>query len=93
MPFTHPARPYTRADIESLDRNQTGVYGIFRGGTCIYVGMGDIRDRLLAHFNGDNPCITRQAPNQWAGELVNPPDNRERALIIELNPACNQRVG
>lgn len=93
MPFSHTLQPFTRASVEALNLNQTGVYGLFKGNVCIYVGKGDIRARLLAHLNGDNPCISRQAPTHWVGELWSNPDAREISLIVELNPVCNQRVG
>jgi len=94
MPFTQQtARQFTRSDIESLRAGQNGVYGLFKPNTWVYVGKGDIRDRLLAHLNGDNPCITGQRPTSWVGEVTNSADNRERQLIVELNPVCNKQVG
>jgi hypothetical protein len=58
MPFVNQTpRPFTRTDVESLKENQMGVYAIFRGDQCIYVGRGDIRQRLLTHLNGDISCI------------------------------------
>ena len=92
MPFEHPLRPYTRDDIQSLRPDQTGVYGIFQGNTAIYIGSGDIRDRMLAHFDGDNPCIPRSDPNQWtASVLPGDPTGREGELIQEFQPICSQR--
>lgn len=86
-------RPYTRSDIERLSPNQMGVYGIFKAGTWIYVGSGDIRERMLAHVNGDNPCINRERPTLWVSEVTANYIQREKDLIRELTPACNQRVG
>jgi len=57
------------------------------------VGKGDIRDRLLKHLNGDNPRIAHQAPDQWVSEVTSNMDVREKELILEFNPTCNQRVG
>jgi len=86
-------RPYTRRDIESLDPNQNGVYGIFRRTIAVYIGSGDIRERMLAHINGDNPCITRNTPNQWTAEVISgDPTPREGALIREYNPICNKLI-
>jgi hypothetical protein len=94
MPFVEQTpRPFTKADVESVNPNQMGVYGLFKQGEWIYVGKGDIRERLLAHFNGDNPCITRRAPDHWVGEVTKNYDNREKELILELTPTCNQKVG
>lgn len=96
MPFLHGARAFTRQDIESLNPNEIGVYGIYNQYEWIYVGKGNLRARLLAHLNGDNPCITRRHPTNWTGEVFQSQDQldlREQALIVELNPTCNQRVG
>ena len=86
-------RPYTKEDAEKLKKKQMGVYGIYKKGTWIYVGRGDIRDRMLAHIGGDNPCITRQKPTRWVGELSDDPVALEKKYIKELNPVCNKKVG
>ena len=95
MPFVQQTpRQYTKADVELLKENQIGVYGIFKQGTWIYVGKGDIRKRLLDHLNGDNPCIVIQTPTHYVAEQLNSdPSNREKELILELKPVCNQKVG
>jgi hypothetical protein len=93
MPFSNRMRPYTKPEIEALDPNQNGVYGIFRGTTAVYIGSGDIRERMLAHINGDNPCITRNTPNQWTAEVYSDdPTRREGELIREYRPICNKVV-
>lgn len=94
MPFPQQqVRPFTKAGIEWLAPNQTGCYGIFRNGVWIYVGRGDLRDRLLAHFNGDNPRITRENPTHYVTVLSNDSVTLEKSLILELNPIANQKVG
>lgn len=96
MPFPDQTpKPYTRAQVEALRPGQMGVYGLFKTGTWVYVGQGDIRQRLLDHFS-DNPRITRQAATHWVDELVADEQarrRREAQLIAELSPVCNQRVG
>ena len=67
----------------------TGLKRISKPGLRIYVGKGDIRERLLAHLNGDNPCILRSGATHWVGEVTNYADARERELIKELTPSCN----
>lgn len=88
-------REFTKVNIESLNIGQNGVYVIFRKEFWIYVGKGDIRQRLLAHINGDNPDILRQGPTHWVGEIWNDPDMslREKELIVKLQPICNKKVG
>ncbi len=93
MPFTEKVRPYTKEVILDLDPNQNGVYGIFRDNIAIYIGSGDIKERMLAHINGDNPCITQNTPNQWIGKrLYGDPVRTEMGLIREYDPICN-RIG
>ena len=93
MPFPDERRPYTRENILTLNSNQNGVYGIFKDTTAIYIGSGDIRERLLAHINGDNPCITQNNPNLWIGIIVTgDPTRREGELIQEYRPICNRVI-
>jgi hypothetical protein len=96
MPFPNQTpRAFTRANIEAIPPGTMGCYGIFRNqGPWIYIGKGDIRERLLAHLNGDNSCITNAGPTHYMDEITADYDARERALILELGPTlCNQRVG
>lgn len=96
MPFVQQTpRAFTKANIEALNPNQYGVYGIFNQSKWIYIGKGDIRTRLLAHLNGDKSCILRELPTHWVNEVCVDPlmSNREKQLIIELNPSCNEKVG
>ena len=95
MPFlTQTARPFTRERVESITPlGQMGVYGLYKGDRWIYIGRGDIRERLLAHLNGDNPCITREAPTHWVDEVTAAHVAREQELLREISTACNQRVG
>lgn len=86
-------RQFIRENIAAITPGQKGVYGLFREGQWIYVGKGDIRQRLLDYLNGDNLCITRNAPTHWVDEITTNADVREKELIRELNPLCNQRVG
>lgn len=88
-------RAFTRSDILALNAGQMGVYGIFKVGSWVYVGKGDIRERLLSHLNGDNPCILNAGPTHWVGEVCTDPEmsRREKALIAELQPPCNDRIG
>ena len=89
-------RQLTKQNVEAVKPNQLGVYGIYKTNQWVYVGMGDVRQRLLDHLNGDNACLLRQSPTHWVDEVI--PDEarrirREKELILELNPSCNQRVG
>lgn len=94
MPFsTSNAYPFTRSAIESLAPDQQGVYGLFKTNVWVYIGKGNIRQRLLDHYNGDNPCITREAPTHWIAEPCRNTDEREEDLLREIPTVCNQRIG
>jgi hypothetical protein len=90
---TQTPRAFTRASIEQLNPSQNGVYGIFRQDAWIYVGRGDIRDRLLSHVAGNNPAITAQKPTHFVTMVTTNDVAVERQLIIELGPLANQKVG
>jgi len=94
MPFNYEkVFTFDKTEVTSLSPNQYGVYGIFKPETWIYVGKGDIRQRLLAHLNNDTPCILHQKATQFVLELTSNADDREKQLIRELDPSCNQRIG
>lgn len=96
MPFIQQTpRTFNGQNVEALNPNQFGVYGIFKQGVWIYVGKGDIRKRLLDHLNGDNPSILLARPTHWVDETHTDPvmSIREKQLIIELRPSCNQKIG
>ncbi len=88
-------RVFNEFNVKAINPNQLGVYGIFRDGQWIYVGQGDIRARLLAHLNGDNSRILAAGPTHWVDEVCMEQliDVREKQLILELAPLCNQKVG
>ncbi len=94
MPFPkQTARAFTRANIENLKTGQMGVYGLYKQGQWIYIGRGDIRARLLDHFNGDNACIVRAVATHWYDVVTADHVAQEKKLILEYDPACNQKVG
>ena len=88
-------RAFTKARVEKMKKGQIGCYGLSRQNVWVYVGKGDIRDRLLAHLNGDNPCITTGKPTHWVDVVIGEQDSHtwEKELIRELDPICNKRVG
>jgi hypothetical protein len=92
MPFNrdNPVRRFTRGNVESFPPDQLGVYGLFTRGRWIYVGSGDIRERLLGHLNGDNDCIAEHRPSDWVHEVTPDYAEREKQLILELRPRCNE---
>lgn len=93
MPFP-PQVPkmFTRMNVEALKRGQMGCYALFKAGEWIYVGKGDIRQRLLSHLNGDDPAIIRSGPTHWLEVVTNDYHRVHRGLITELTPSCNSEV-
>jgi hypothetical protein len=66
-----------------------GVYGIFRTDGWVYIGQGQILERLLSHLRGDNPCIARSGATNFVFELSMNPVERERELLREISTSCN----
>ena len=93
MPFDND-RPWVfdRPAIESFNADQTGVYAIYNARTWIYIGRGDIRQRLLAHLDGDISDITTHAPTHFRAEVTDDSVKREQQLLREYMPACNPRL-
>ncbi|HET6947709.1 MAG TPA: hypothetical protein VFJ45_07845 [bacterium] len=90
MPFPpQTAHSFTLAGIEKLKPGQVGCYGIFRPGTWIYVGYGDVRACLLAHLHGHKLCILKHHPTRFVVAGAIDPAAHARALIAELRPVCN----
>ncbi len=94
MPFPpQQPRQFNRKNIEAITPGQKGCYGLFRSERWVYIGKGDIRQRLLDHLNGDNPCINRQSPTHWVDVVTSDYDEMEKRLIREYQPVCNLKVG
>ena len=95
MPFP-PQTPgfFSEIGVSSVPDSARGVYGLYRTGVWVYVGKGEIKNRLLAHLRGDSLCITTERPTHFVIETtLLRMDDREKELILELAPRCNQRVG
>ena len=94
MPFpAQDSKPYTKQRVGNLKPGQIGVYGLFRPDVWVYIGRGDIRERLLAHLGGDNPCITKEKPTQWVDIVTSDDVRKEKELITEFQPICNKKIG
>lgn len=80
--------------IEFKAPTTPGVYCIRdKDGNVIYVGKGKVRDRLLSHWNHENPVDQRMwshAPATFSFELTAHPARREAELIRDLKPSCNR---
>jgi hypothetical protein len=88
-----PPKVFTKESIEALPPGKMGCYGLAGShGGWIYVGKGDIRQSLLNHLSGDNPCIVKNHPTHWVEIVTGNMDAVEEALISELNPTCNRKA-
>ena len=84
---------FTRLAIETIPEEYIGVYGILDAlGQCIYIGRGNIRERLLAHFNGDNQRILRCKPASFVFETTPLNVIREKVLLNEYDPPANKII-
>jgi len=83
---------FNREAIESFNIGQTGVYAIYNARKWIYIGRGDIRQRLLDHLDGDIPSISTNSPTHFRAEVTDDSIKREQQLLREYMPACNQRL-
>ncbi len=85
---------WSKSWIEFKAPNAQGVYTLRnREGTVIFVGRGNIRQRLLSHWNRENPSdavVWNYDPYAFSFELNDHPAEREAELIRELKPACRQ---
>jgi excinuclease UvrABC nuclease subunit len=83
---------WSRSWIEFKAPNSQGVYCLRdEEGNVLFIGKGKIRERLLSHWNRENPAdeaIWDHAPSIFRFELTARPDKREAELIKELKPSC-----
>ncbi len=90
MPFSmQKPQPFTQEDIERLVPGQIGVYGLMNKSHWVYVGVGDIRESLLAHFKNQTSCIAKHKPILFLYEVTSHFEQRERQLIREFEPIGN----
>lgn len=87
---------FTESSVKVNAASRSGVYGLYTQSRWIYVGeTNDIQRRLLEHLAETSGCIKRHAPTGFVYELVESGSRvaRQNALIRELIPACNERLG
>jgi len=84
-------------DNASKAPDRKGVYQIESSdGTLIYIGQGNIRERLLSHLRRENTvdaCIFRHEPTHYRREPCTDAEDRERRLLRQFPTLCNQRAG
>jgi len=89
MPFPpQKPQPFERASVEAVATGTVGCYGLFRKDRWVYIGKGDIRQRLLAHLQGDNPWLVDHQPTHWVAVETVDYDSAERELVLACDPVC-----
>jgi hypothetical protein len=87
---------FTEPSIKASAPQASGTYAIYNTENWIYLGETDnIQRRLLEHLRESGTCINRANPTAFIYELqlgvyrV----SRQDALILALQPLCNQKLG
>lgn len=71
-----------------LDEKEAGIYSIYSGDNCVYVGQSrNITSRLATHLSGKYSECTKI--NIYLIEDINLLDNTERYAICKLKPIDN----
>jgi hypothetical protein len=85
--------PFTREAVEALSPLQLGCYGLYNENGYVYIGKGDIRERLLAHLRGDNLLIPLFRPTHFVAAVTWDAETLEKEFIQQFRPLANLRVG
>ena len=93
MPFPEqPRRPFVAAEIDKLPPAPRGVYGLFNEAGCVFVGKGNLRERLRLHlkpgYSEEAQCVRKNAPTYF---LIEETENfvvRHMGLTVEYAPKC-----
>jgi excinuclease UvrABC nuclease subunit len=85
---------WSKSWIEFKAPSAQGVYSIRdKAGAVIFIGKGNIRQRLLSHWNRENSTdavVWSFDPCFFSFELTDHAADREAELIVELKPTCRQ---
>ena len=93
MPFPEqPRRPFTVEEVGRIVPGRRGVYGLFNEEGCIFVGKGNLRERLSMHlkpgYTEDARCIRKCAPTWFFVEETENFVVRHMGLVVEYAPKC-----
>ena len=94
MPFPHQQpKPFDRASVEAFRPGVVGCYGLFCRDRWVYIGTGDIRQRLLGHLDGDRPWSLPDQPTHWVAVETADYDAVAKDLVVTCGPTCNAENG
>jgi hypothetical protein len=87
MPFPpQKPQPFDRACVEAVRSGMVGCYGLFQKDRWVYIGKGDIRQRLLGHLDDDGPWALAHRPTHWVAVETADYDAVERELVLACDP-------
>ena len=98
MPFTSTTSyTFDENNIKAYAPVSSGVYGLFVAKRhWVYIGeTNNLERRLLEHLSETGTCLSNQKPTHFTWELSDERSrvSRQNALILELRPVCNQKLG
>ncbi len=93
MPFPdQPRHPFTPEEVARVPEGKRGVYGLFNDLGCVFVGKGNLRERLLLHlkpgYTEEARCIRKLAPTYFLLEETENFVVRHMGLAVEYAPRC-----
>jgi hypothetical protein len=93
VPFPdQPRCPFTPEEIARVPEGKRGVYGLFNEAGCVFVGKGNLRERLLLHlkpgYTEEARCIRKAAPTYFLFEVTENFVVRHMGLAVEYAPQC-----
>lgn len=96
MPIKGTRYSFNKKNVDGSPE-KPGVYALFDGDKCIYIGKASksIRTRLQCHLRGDEGRCTQQATDYWRLSCSSPED-AERQMLIDYvmehgrAPRCNE---
>jgi hypothetical protein len=83
--------PYNADTIQKHVPPTSGVYALYSHQICVYVGATEgMRAELTRHLQGDHPCVSQHAPDEFLFEVMLGDERltRRDELIAELKPVC-----
>lgn len=85
--------PFSPLHVRLIDSSLHGVYVLWRGTRCVFVGGGSLRKKLESHLNGDNFLITEAHPTHFFIEVLSKDSSwREKETIAQLSPYLNKSM-
>jgi hypothetical protein len=82
-------KPFDRAAVAAVRAGVVGCYGLFCRDRWIYIGGGDIRERLLAHLDGERPWAATEQPTHWVSVEAADYDALTNDLVLACSPVGN----